>query len=174
MFSHLTLLDISAVTHVDRWHMVEVRRPQNLAEHSFAVASIAMILASGMDYKLTAKEERDLMALALLHDIEEVDFGDLPTPTKKALKEVAPSANVVDLLEGLFWRRRGTTKPFSNSDRVIALVKVADRIETASYYKKYGTDEKIKNRLIREANEITALMIPELNNTVKLLWEEVL
>ena len=83
MFNALRLQDIRVTKDVKRWHMIRVKREQNLAEHSYMVALIAGKLSEVLGQPLTEKEERDVLKLSLLHDNPEVENGDIPTPTYK-------------------------------------------------------------------------------------------
>jgi 5'-deoxynucleotidase YfbR-like HD superfamily hydrolase len=78
---------------VKRWHMLDTTRQQTLAEHSANVAMLAFLIAA------TAPEmyfgpAAGLAARALIHDLDEVFSGDIPTPTKdygsmrKTIKEL--------------------------------------------------------------------------------------
>lgn len=148
MLSFLTQEDILAVRHVDRWHMVEVRKRQNIAEHSCTVALIAGKLAAYLREPLMAQEKVDMYEGCLLHDTPELDWGDMPTPTKKFLISKGLGW-VLELMEVTFWTKRGSmTRPMATStNRVKALVRLADLVEAHTFYRKEGVDMSIRAQL---------------------------
>lgn len=134
--SALCLSDIRNTECVSRWHMVRMHRPQSLAEHSYRVALYAARMATGLHGTavLASHEWAQLYMWALLHDAEELDYGDTPTVTKK--KFVCPD------FQYEFWGERGSPAPdrFISPD-VKALVKVADILEAVLHYEEYGYDD---------------------------------
>lgn len=152
MFEALRQEDILAIQHVDRWHMIETRRKQHVGEHSYMVALIAAKLASALNLPLTPDERVDMYEGCLLHDVPELKWGDMPTPTKKFL--IAQGlAWVLELMEALFWEERGAKRlPLSTAtSRVKALVRLADLVEAYTFYQKEGVDMGIKHRLHSDA-----------------------
>lgn len=91
MGTRLTAYDQLRACHVRRWHIVQVRREQTLAEHSFAVAVIAGSLANKMRFDALAdpRVALELLLTSLTHDLPEVKTGDTPTPFKRALEAVS-------------------------------------------------------------------------------------
>lgn len=152
MFDALSLQDIRATKDVTRWHMIRTKRPQNLAEHSYQVALIAGKLAETLGEPLSTIEERDMLRLALLHDIDEIDNGDFPTPVKKKIRE-SGHGEILTILEVAFWTKRGSmsTPEFHASSRVRALVRLSDLIEAALFYNEEGEDHSIKRRITGDA-----------------------
>ena len=67
---------------VKRMHTVRTIHAQTVAEHSFGVAWLVWALADG-------KPSANLLMAALAHDVPEVEVGDLPSPTKRALNSGA-------------------------------------------------------------------------------------
>jgi putative hydrolases of HD superfamily len=58
------------------WVNAGVKNAESVADHSFRVAFMAMILADDLDCDKTK-----LMEMALVHDLAESVIGDIPTPT---------------------------------------------------------------------------------------------
>lgn len=109
--------------HIKRWAMVDVSRPQSVAEHSYNVCLIAV------DYcrRLGLCRLRDEVIVASLsHDLFEVFTGDIPTPVKK----------VYGVDDGQF--HFNGISPELYTQEVLDLVKAADTIEAAIYLKNYG------------------------------------
>ena len=65
-----------------RWHIVATAKRQSLAEHSFNVAMIAGYICDEIGEVSPARKRR-IMYFALHHDIDEVIYGDIPSPAKK-------------------------------------------------------------------------------------------
>lgn len=130
----LTLSEQLRAAHVRRWHIVQVAREQTLAEHLFCVAVIAGALANRMKWyeALSHSTRLQLLNWALWHDMMEVRTGDMPTPFKKALEQVA-GEGVVEKAEelidhdamGMHRQVRGTV--------VEAVVKMADLLEAIKF-----------------------------------------
>ena len=72
---------------VKRWHMIDTTRIQTLAEHSANVGVLAFYIAKTAPGMFFGPSEC-VATYALLHDIEEVFTGDIPSHTKRALKGV--------------------------------------------------------------------------------------
>lgn len=70
--------DILRASGVTRWHIVRTVRSQSLAEHTFDVTMIARAIA-----KLAGVDDNEIIKAALLHDLDEIITGDIPTPTKE-------------------------------------------------------------------------------------------
>lgn len=58
------------------WVREKVKDPESVAEHSFRVGVLAMVLSDKLGYKLNQEK---LMKMALLHDLGEVVTGDTVT-----------------------------------------------------------------------------------------------
>lgn len=99
---------------VKRWHIVETTREQNLAEHQFNVAMIARFLAQRLG-KTTA-QVYSVMSKALLHDMHEIEDGDVPS-TAKPENELAEDfddriVQLADKIEALwFIKARHVDRP---------------------------------------------------------------
>lgn len=70
--------DILRASGVTRWHIVRTVRPQSLAEHTFDVVMIARAVAKNAGY-----DDYEIIKAALLHDLDEIVTGDIPTPSKQ-------------------------------------------------------------------------------------------
>lgn len=73
--------------HVRRWHIVAVSREQTIADHMHRVGVIAeeILRILGLfdwNYNITL----NVMRWAAIHDRHEFLMGDLPTPTKEAIR----------------------------------------------------------------------------------------
>jgi 5'-deoxynucleotidase len=135
------------LSHVRRWHIVQVDREQSVAEHSARVQLLAVELAtaSGMDPVQVFKT----MRWALWHDVPEIVIGDLPTPTKKAVNceelERAASSTYREILT--------LTPP-----DVQMIVKIADLIEAALYLEEHGRGEHAREVYLGVVVDLHALV----------------
>jgi hypothetical protein len=139
-----TVMRFSAVK---RWHMVETRKVQTLAEHSALVAALAFVIAQespGMFFGGCSFAA----AYALFHDIPEVFTGDPPTPTKKhctGLKE----------LESALTPKAFRWMASSNLELMVKLCDLADSIrhirlhgvDLTAEHARRGLEEQLFNKL---------------------------
>jgi len=63
---------------VKRFHAVRTIKEETVAEHSFNVVNLILVLTDG-------KASRNLILAALTHDMGEIAVGDIPSQIKKAL-----------------------------------------------------------------------------------------
>lgn len=70
------------VTSVNRFHSQPTITVDGLAAHSYRVAMLCYILSEG-------KCSANLFQAALFHDMAEIEFGDIPSPSKCALSSEA-------------------------------------------------------------------------------------
>lgn len=117
---------------VKRYPISYVNRDQSVAEHSFCVMLIALDLIEGIhDEKLYI----EVMAYAALHDMDEIETGDIPSPFKRKLRRECPA--VIPVLDG---------QPKA-SDLARLIVKVADLLEALHYIDEFGgsrtTEEEV-------------------------------
>lgn len=114
--------DMLRAQHVKRFHIVHTIKNQSIAEHSFNVAMIARRIAIEMGYD--EDDVKTVMLAGLVHDLDEVITGDIPTPTK-----IRAKAQGVDL------NNNGINVPYqcSGLEWVTRIVKVSDYIEAMSF-----------------------------------------
>lgn len=136
------LLDLYTI---NRWQIVEMRRQQNVMEHSFRVWLLATHLYDTLFTTSHNSFERDgVSRLALTHDAAELFTGDLPTPVKKAMGELAQDPKFCKRLDQKVLARflpslaawsRGHERTLAG-----AVVEIADMVEAILYIRKYGVD----------------------------------
>lgn len=113
---------------VPRWTITRNIRSRNVAEHSFFVALWALRIAEYAEMEL--KEQLYLVRLALVHDVEEVITGDIPSPFKSALNSYTKIA--VDKLDHqLFERPSDFTNEYAIQITVANILKFCDHLEAA-------------------------------------------
>jgi 5'-deoxynucleotidase YfbR-like HD superfamily hydrolase len=89
--------DILRASGVNRWHIVRTVRDQSLAEHTFDVVMIARAIA-----KIAGVDDYEIIKAALLHDLDEIVTGDIPTPTKDRARDNGWDLN--DIYKGVTGR----------------------------------------------------------------------
>lgn len=126
----LTAAHVEGLQTTTRWH-TRALPPQTLADHSCAVALLAGIIAGDT---VPPEESGDLLGICLLHDLHETQFGDLPFPAKRHLKEAG--LDLDEHFRGRFW---GPVDPYdAAAPHIRHLVDVADVIEAALYARRHG------------------------------------
>lgn len=147
----LSLADCSRTQHVKRWHIVDMKKEQSVAEHSFMVALISREILRLADEKAAAPKSdhihyndfiQETLEYSLTHDLAEVITGDIPSPVKARL------GNAVDWLEGDIDPKKPAVTPFVKN-----VVKLADYIEAAHHLKKYGYESPAKTRTVKVLND---------------------
>ena len=158
--------DILRASGVTRWHIVRTVRPQSLAEHTFDVTMIARAIA-----KIAGYDDAEITKAALLHDLDEVVVGDIPTPTKNRAKSVGWDLNnlyksvtgrelsadesiiihLADKLADLHWLWLHALGPHANS--------VYESM--AEYYNEYVRSDKIPDNIREAAVDVQVQMLSE-------------
>lgn len=125
--------------HVRRWHIVQVKREQTVAEHSYAVAVIAGSLAASMKWPGLLHDGHRLRLLqwSLAHDMMEVKTGDTPTPFKRAL-EAAGGEGIVEKAEEHMDRDATSAYRLVKGTEIEMIVKLADQIEAIFFLQDNG------------------------------------
>ena len=124
------LQDVMRLSNIKRWSIVEISRPQSVAEHSYNVAMIALSIAEKNGYGIDFGE---LLEWALTHDLTELVTGDVPTPHKSKL--LRPEAE-----EEMF--PKFASEKAGTSQEVREIVKVADLLDAYQFADKFMVDSR--------------------------------
>lgn len=177
MIQHLHPYDILALGSVIRWHTLRTARHQTLADHKARVALLAVWLGHRLPVgRFGHQNELEVLRAALLHDVPETQFGDMPNPAKQVINAWLgelpgePDAQDFDTQVGeRFWAARGATDPMAQVGEVAGkLLKVADVLEAACFYWTEGLTLRrpgaghLPTLIVREALGICAKELPEL------------
>ena len=98
-----TLLECNQLKTIPRmgWRVRGVREGESVAEHSWAVALLSMMLVD----RLAAPVDREkVLRIALIHDLPESVTGDIHAPATKLLGEYVKEAAEARIMERLFGR----------------------------------------------------------------------
>ncbi len=89
------------------WLLRGLKHPETIAEHSYRMTLLAMVLSDMLNEQGLAIDVTRVMRMALLHDVAESQIGDIPYPAMRyipdAVKEVAEREAMEDM-----------TNPFGN------------------------------------------------------------
>lgn len=152
MLIDLHVSDVLRASEVKRWQICATTRVQSLAEHTFNVICLSMVILQrrGGDED-THQRQHTIMLAALNHDLPEVLCGDIPTPTKL----VANLKPELDKIEAGIKFLGVSSQDFANDTKEI--VKIADLVDACVYLHYYGVpcphtrfvEEKILSRLAK-------------------------
>jgi len=121
-----------------RWHTCPSLE-QNVAEHAWGVATILALWHP--------RPSADLLRAALLHDCHEKEFGDIPSPTKRAVPELSQHEEMYELL---FFDKLGFDSPYDNlmaSD--FAWLDWADKLEALLFLRRQRENGNFHADVIR-------------------------
>lgn len=135
----LNMLDIARSGHVTRWHSVRCARNQTLAEHHYLVTMITWelmrrILRGGLS------SETRLVALeyALTHDTPELLMGDLPSPLKRRVAEIAGENDPLPAIEQEIAPELAARKAALAGTPLAFIVKLADLMDACLFIREEG------------------------------------
>ena len=74
----IKLMKARRAGNVARYHTLRLAHSENVAQHSFNVVNMLLAITGG-------KASKQLILAALHHDLGEIETGDIPSPTKKAM-----------------------------------------------------------------------------------------
>lgn len=159
----LPIQDILKAGTVNRWNIVSTIRPQTLAEHLFNVS----VIAGAISQEIGSVPVTTTVYFGIVHDIEEVILGDLPTPTKQRLREA-----------GVNWGKiQDKVVPrsarVSDIDQVALVIKCADMMESLWFITTYGIGshaEQVKERLDKDTWEFINKQHPKLIGACEKVW----
>lgn len=144
-------IDLMGLADVPRWSVVKTMRSQSVAEHSFLVAVFTMELISRLStFDMASPVSLGAVLWAICHDAPETYTGDIDGllkrewPGIKTILEQAEGAAFpwyAEMKDGMF-------------PALIALVKVADHIESIVFLRQWG----IGSRADDVGRELTTIL----------------
>lgn len=142
----MTPRDLMRAQYVNRWQIVPTSRPQNVAQHSWAVAMLAMDLwcrrtggqpgGAGTDTELG-----EIAVMALWHDAPEVFTGDINTPTKIYMNAKDKMEELENTAGDAYQRSITSYEP------IRTCVKIADFLEAMYWLMEHGEGSYANNQL---------------------------
>jgi 5'-deoxynucleotidase YfbR-like HD superfamily hydrolase len=125
---------------VKRFAVDNLKYPYSVAEHSYRVAMLSMIIVD--DYNLNSEQKINpevVIRKSLIHDLEEVKMGDIPSPAKninktvkKYLREIGEELMESVILKGLPKKIRDEYLLFWKTDKdgeSGEIIELADKLE---------------------------------------------
>ncbi|WP_245537347.1 YfbR-like 5'-deoxynucleotidase [Thiocystis violascens] len=135
----LNMQDIARSGHVTRWHSVRCARSQTLAEHHYLVAMIAReLMRRILGDSLPAETRLRVLEYALTHDAPELLMGDLPSPLKRRIAEVAGEADPLARIEREIAPEIAELKTALQGSALAFIVKLADLMDGCLFIREEG------------------------------------
>ncbi len=168
---------IHRMKYINRWGLMRNTRYDNLKEHSFDVASIALGIAKiGNIYYERDYDCEKIVVASLFHDANETITGDMPTPIKYENEEITKAYKKLEyeaekqILNMLPADLKKEYEPyFKVCEKSKAVIKAADKI--SAYIKCLEEQEAgnhdfsyAKKALEKALNKIT---LPEVKRFIK-------
>ena len=135
----LNMLDIARSGHVTRWHSVRCARSQTLAEHHYLVTMIARELMQRiLGDQVPAQIRLQVLEYALTHDTPELLTGDLPSPLKRRVAEVAGERDPLSQIEHEIAPELAERKQALKGTSLAFIVKLADLMDGCLFIREEG------------------------------------
>lgn len=135
----LNMQDIARSGHVTRWRSVRCARNQTLAEHHYLVAMIAReLMRRILGDSLPAETRLLVLEYALTHDAPELLMGDLPSPLKRRIAEVAGEADPLARIEREIAPEIAELKAALQGSALAFIVKLADLMDGCLFIREEG------------------------------------
>ena len=138
--------EVMRLSSIKRWAIVEMSQEQSVAEHSYNVAMISMMLIDEVEEEGDVEAPELFMSLfwSLVHDLPELLTGDIPTPAKKHMD--------LDKLDQenfpIYWEVKRRTMITSTA----TIVKAADCIDALQFAKKFCIDSR-REEIIKDIED---------------------
>lgn len=135
----LNMQDIARSGHVTRWHSVRCARNQTLAEHHYLVTMIAReLIRRILGDDLPAETRLLALEYALTHDAPELLMGDLPSPLKRRIAEIAGHADPLVRIEREIAPEIAARRDALQGSALAAIVKLADLMDACLFIREEG------------------------------------
>lgn len=126
----MPIQDLMRIQDIKRWTVVNTARQQSVAEHTCLVFFLAVEIATRLGVKWNSDTAREIGMKAMLHDIDEIYTGDIPTPAKQRMCGKCKSQLSVEA-------DKQKTKQHEKW-LIDTIVKMADIIETTEFIGQYA------------------------------------
>lgn len=125
---------------IRRWNSVETIKPQNLGEHHASVVQITLALIGRLEemgYQLSDKTKFLAMAGASVHDLGEIEFGDMNYMLKVKNPALSEISNQIE--HRFICKTMNYEKPFEEAqeDKLArAIYKLADALDMVFFVRR--------------------------------------
>lgn len=156
-----TFNDIFQHSFVTRYH-TENTRPQKLAEHSFRVTLTAVkmmyayndwLVPRGIESLPVAALELEIYRYGLLHEVSELDFGDVPSHVKNKILE-RHNVDWNAIAEQEHWAARGLDHVQEPTKLAKAFVSIADTLEGRLLAYHHIPEGDVRNQVLEDWSKI--------------------
>ena len=152
-----------------RWHTVEMSRQQSVAEHQWGVTMIAREIYFRLVDEPAPSGKNALMIRALVHDMDEINGGDVPA-NHKSEKDISDDffsavVDVADKMEAYWYATWYAAGPTRNA--VVADTEQRMKRKIEQFESKFGIkDDSIKEVYV----ELMTECYDEREDTKKVPW----
>lgn len=141
-----TVLGLDTLADLPRtgWLLRGVRPCESIADHSYGVALVVMLLVDALREEGVAVDGERALRMALVHDAPEARTGDVPMPSKTASLDAALHELEVTLVERLLppAQREDWRVMEAGESLEARLVKAADKIQMMIKALSYGRQHR--------------------------------
>jgi 5'-deoxynucleotidase YfbR-like HD superfamily hydrolase len=120
------------------WLLLGIKQPESVAEHSFRVGMIGLVLAA-----IEGADPGQTTALCLMHDVHETRIGDVPSVGRNYVTTAKPEAVTAHQTSGMPDEvakvLQGLTREYEDTETIESRVAHdADKLETLMQAREYG------------------------------------
>ncbi|WP_373081966.1 YfbR-like 5'-deoxynucleotidase [Zhongshania sp.] len=171
----LKINDIYRSTEVMRWHIVKTKRKQSVAEHSYIVTILVRefccVIRSYRGDLMSQHVQWETIQGAMFHDVDEVLFGDIPSPSKRFI-DTSKMADVISSVGG------GYTQLYDGLGMGCKqIIKLADLVEAVKFLT-HNKDSGHADKVLSKLNVHMMQQIDKVNNTWciddQVLWHDII
>lgn len=149
-------IDLLGLADAHRWVVIKTLRQQNVAEHSFAVAVVALELAERLS--IPSDTVHHILLWSLMHDAPETLTGDIDGGFKKDHPHVGEAVKIAESLEFPWYvRYRDAINPIA-----YRIVKVADKLETLHFIRTWGHGSRADDVFRELTKDLWGIHVPML------------
>jgi len=151
MILDFSFKQVMKLSSIQRWAIIEMARPQSVAEHSYNVAMISLSMLDRMELEFPgaySEEYRSVvMKWALCHDLTEIVTGDFPSSLKSYFGK-----DISAMEKSKFPAHAALKDMVSQQDMPFRIVKAADYIDAIYFASRFCVDEG-KAKIIGDMRE---------------------
>lgn len=172
-------IDLLGLDDVHRWVVVKTARYQNVGEHSYNVAVIAMELCERLGMSKNSNSMCEVLRWAIVHDAPETYTGDIDGKLKREHNSVYEAVKKAEISTFPWYAAEAGSVSFVAR----CIVKVADIIEAATFIKQWGVGERaahiyielesiVFGRLLDGLRDVTGMDREALYNIVHTIFHQ--
>lgn len=160
MILDFTFNQVMKLSSIKRWAIIEMSRPQSVAEHSYNVAMITLSVINTLErngeYKMDNVEKHTAMGWALCHDLTEILTGDFPSSLKEHFGN-----DIAQMEKDKFPCHHHLKRTAEQFVIPKIVVKAADLVDAIQYAKRFCVDDGKEKILMDMRDKLRVLLNPE-------------